>query len=152
MTDSIPTEFETAVQTIARYLCAGATVAIAPRTDGSPLISIDTPQDANVLIGKNGQNLQALEHIIRMVWMRKYPNVRPPAVDVNGYQQMHMQDIATAAHTTAHRVQETKHAEVLDPMNSAERRVVHTELAAYHNLATESIGQEPHRRVVIKPL
>ncbi len=152
MTDPIVQEFEMIVGTVARHLCADAAVAVAQREDGSTLVSIDTPQDANVLIGKNGRNLQALEHIVRMMWMRKYPNTRPPVVDVNGYQQTHMQDVATAAHTVARRVQETKRAEVLDPMNSAERRIVHTELAAYRDLATESIGQEPHRRVVIRPL
>jgi spoIIIJ-associated protein len=37
-------------------------------------------------------------------------------------------------------------------MTSYERRIVHTELAAYSDLASESVGQEPNRRVVIKPL
>jgi len=52
----------------------------------------------------------------------------------------------------AHRVRISKKAEALVPMSSYERRLVHVELASYADLETESIGEEPKRRIVIKPL
>jgi spoIIIJ-associated protein len=50
------------------------------------------------------------------------------------------------------RVRDTRRSQALLPMSSYERRIVHMELASYTDVASESTGEDPHRRVVIKPL
>jgi spoIIIJ-associated protein len=127
---------------------------ISSSTDeaGALQVAVQTPEHGNLLIGKNGQNLKALEHIARTIWARGGQMPRAITIDVNGYRAERTQELARLVKDTALRVQQTRKSEALDPMTSYERRVVHTELAAYSDLVTESIGQEPYRRVVIKPL
>ena len=54
------------------------------------------------------------------------------------------------AKTIAKEVQKTKIDVKLDPMNSYERRIIHTVLSEYKNISTESVGEEPNRAIVIK--
>lgn len=122
-----------------------------------PIISIESENDLSVLIGKNGQNLNALEHLVKIIVFRKTPadeNFEQNAflVDINGYRKSRAHYILEVARNAARRVVDSQKAEALIPMNPYERRLVHTELASLKEIQTESIGEEPRRRVVIKPL
>jgi len=132
------------------YLRVDATVSVAESGAGLTA-AIEAPAEANLLIGKDGQNLKALEHVLRAMWSRR-AGARSVSIDVNGYRRDRDQELAKSVHVVALRVRETQRPEALDPMNPYERRIVHTELAAYHDLASESVGQDPHRRVVVRPL
>ncbi len=112
--------------------------------------SISAPEDAKFLIGKNGQNLQALEHIVRGLFLKKNEGVTL-FVDVNDYKKSRATQVAALAKEVVARVRSTQRAEALTPMSSYERRIVHMELASVSDIATESIGQEPSRRIVVKP-
>jgi len=127
-------------------------LTVSSEEGGTVRVAIQTTEDGRLLIGKNGQNLKALEHIVRLMWMKQSPEYRAVTVDVNNYRAEQTEKLVESVHATALRVQQTRRSEALDPMTSYQRRVVHTELAVYSDLATESVGQEPHRRVVIKPL
>lgn len=112
--------------------------------------SIYTPENAKLLIGKNGQTLKALEHIVRLM----LPEESEPAnvlLDVNDYRKSRAVYLIDLAKQAVGRVRNTQKAEALVPMTPYERRVVHMELASCPDVATESIGEEPYRRVVIKP-
>lgn len=115
-------------------------------------VAIQAPEHGSILIGKNGQNLQALEHVVRAVCARNGQVPYAVHVDVNNYHTERTQELVRAVHEMAVRVQQARKSEALSPMTSYERRIVHTELATYSDLTTESVGQEPNRRVVIKPL
>lgn len=130
--------------------------------EGAVTVSIQTIDNAKFLIGKNGQNLKALEHIIRAMLVKP---VRSDGsnhsggdskdltivLDVNDYRKSRANYLVDVAKQTVARVRNTQKAEALFPMSAYERRVVHMELAAYPDIATESIGAEPQRRVIIKP-
>ena len=73
-------------------------------------------------------------------------------VDLNDYRKLRARQVVEKAVEAAHRVRVSKKAEALIPMSSYERRLVHVELASYVDIETESIGEEPKRRIVIKPL
>lgn len=123
----------------------------APEEDTSPLlVDVQVPDNAKLLIGKNGQNLQALEHVLRAMLVRQHGFARSISVDVNGYRKEKFQELVGVIQKAAQRVRDTGKSEALPPMTSYERRVVHTELASWSDLTTESIGQDPQRRVVIK--
>lgn len=116
------------------------------------MVSIKSDDDLGAVIGKNGQNISALEQIIRLVIYKKFPEGANFILDVNDYRKSKADFVLKQAKETAMRVKSTKKAEALLPMSSYERRLVHMELASHLDLATESIGEEPKRRVVIKPL
>lgn len=114
------------------------------------VVSIQTPDDARFLIGKNGQNLKALEHVIRSMLV-KGGKEGTIILDVNDYRKSRANYLLDMAKQAVARVRNTQKAEALFPMSAYERRIVHMELAAYPDIATESIGSEPQRRVIIKP-
>ena len=112
--------------------------------------SIQTLNDASFLIGKNGQNLKALEHVIRAMLVKdnKEGNV---ILDINDYRKSRSDFLVEVAKQAVTRVRNSQKAEALFPMSAYERRIVHMELASYPDIATESVGAEPQRRVIIKP-
>jgi len=72
-------------------------------------------------------------------------------IDINDYRKSRTNYLMDLARQAVGRVRNTQKAEALVPMTPYERRVVHMELASCPDITTESIGEEPHRRVVIKP-
>lgn len=122
-----------------------------------PVISIESDKDLSMFIGRNGQNLNALEHVIRLIAAKKLgagatPEERNFVLDINDYRKTKAQYILDIARQAAGRVISTRKAETLLPMSSYERRLVHTELAIFDEIQTESVGEEPRRRVVVKPI
>lgn len=117
----------------------------------SLVVSMYTPDNARFLIGKNGQNLKAFEHLVRSIFMKDNKEVAGISIDVNDYKRSRASFVVDLAKQAVTRVRNTQKAEVLLPMSAYERRVVHMELASCPDIATESTGDEPHRRIVIKP-
>jgi len=114
------------------------------------VVSVFTPENARFIIGKNGQNLKAFEHLVRAMLL-KNKEIQNIVIDVNDYKKSRASFVVDLAKQAVSRVRNTQKAEVLTPMSAYERRIVHMELAAYPDVATESIGDEPLRRIVIKP-
>lgn len=114
------------------------------------VVSVYTPDNARFIIGKNGQNLRAFEHLIRAVLLKNNDSWNI-VVDINDYKKSRASFVVDIAKQAVSRVRNTQKAEVLTPMSAYERRIVHMELASYPDVATESIGDEPQRRIVIKP-
>lgn len=129
---------------------------LADKNSSSPILAIESEEDLGMLIGKNGQNLNALEHLIRLIAIRKVKNEDDDKIsfilDINDYRKSKANYVIELAKKTAERVSQTQKAEALMPMSSYERRLIHAELALSSNIKTESIGEEPKRRVVIKPI
>lgn len=140
------------VRRITEYMQIPCEVSVSSEEGGSVRVAVQAADNGRLLIGKNGQNLKALEHIVRIMWLRQNPDNRSVVVDVNDYRAERSKELIQLVRETASRVQQTRRSEAFEPMSSYERRLVHTELATYSDLATESVGQDPHRRVVIKPL
>lgn len=131
--------------------------------DDAIVVSIQTPDNARFLIGKNGKNLKALEHVLRVMFMKPDRSSSGEGsneslkegitiiLDVNDYIKSRAFYLVDVAKQAVARVRNTQKAEALFPMSAYERRIVHMELAAYPDIATESIGSDPHRRVIVKP-
>ena len=101
--------------------------------------------------GKNGKNLKALSTIVREYIMNIIGQPFKFVIDVNDYQEKREQSLIHLAKKTAREVATTKVEAKLDPMNSYERRLIHTVLSEHPKVITESEGEEPNRCVVIKP-
>jgi len=103
-----------------------------------------------VIIGKNGQNLEALTTIVRQ-YIKNITNNGPRIVlDVEDYKDRQIQRLERLAKTLARDVVRTKVDAEMDSMNSYDRRIVHNILTDFKGVTTESVGEEPNRRVVIK--
>ena len=128
-------------------------------------IEIREPQDSAIainlkleepqaLIGERGQTLAEVQRLLKIILQKKvqaeesfYINL-----DVNGYKKKKAEYLQEIAKSAADEVILTKKEKQLPPMSAFERRIIHTELSSRTDIETESIGQEPERRVVIKPL
>ncbi len=143
------------IKTLGGFMNLDCQVEIKEESDSEKnilAIAVYTPENARFLIGRNGENLKALEHIMRAMLLKNNKEISGISVDVNDYKKSRASYVIDLAKETATRVRNTQKAEALCPMTAYERRVVHTELASCPDLSTESIGEEPQRRVVIKPL
>ncbi len=105
----------------------------------------------NILIGKNGRTLDAISIVAKQyIYNETGYNFRF-LLDVGEYKLKHQKNIEHIAKKVAKEVATTKIEAKLDPMNSYERRIVHSILSDNDKVYTESIGEEPNRAVVIKP-
>ncbi|MHA1747419.1 MAG: Jag family protein [Promethearchaeota archaeon] len=111
-------------------------------------------EDGGILIGENGQNLIALNHIVKRLIEKNYKEDKPLqfSLDINNYQAKKAEELRSLARMSAQRARFFKKEIAMQPMTSYERRIIHTALAEYPDITTESTGEVPYRRVVIKPL
>lgn len=121
-------------------------------SDESIRLSISAGDEGKLLIGVQGANLDALQHIVRCV-LRKHlnENVRV-SVDVNGYRMRREQNLLGFAEEVARRAQKTGRPVALSPMSALDRRTIHAALASHKEVTTESMGDGKDRRVVIRPV
>jgi len=108
-------------------------------------------KESNYLIGQYGVNLQALQHMARILFRSKTESKANFILDVNSYRQEKNESISDLAKNTAEQALREKKAITLRPMSSYERRLVHMELSKNEQIKTESIGEGEDRRVVVKP-
>lgn len=107
-------------------------------------------QNNSVLIGKNGHILDSIQTYVRQAVLNTldlYVNI---AVDVEGYKEKQNYFLEKRVKKIARDVTLSKVDVKLDPMNSYERKVVHSALQGFKYIKTESEGEEPNRCVVIK--
>ena len=108
--------------------------------------------EANWLIGRDAENLSALQQICRVILNKKLGQTLPRLIlDVNYYQKNRLDSLVKMAKNLAQEVLETKESRWLPPMSSYERRTVHLALADFSGIKTESEGASGERQVVIKP-
>ena len=150
-----PQEFEklkTAAEDFFQQTGLALEVEIKNQADSVILVDVkaDEPQ---FLIGERGQTLSEIQRLLRAVLRKKAGSLEPfyVDVDINDYKKKKAEYLKEVAQPAADEVAITKREKELPPMSSYERRVIHTELALRTDIATESIGQEPERRVKIKP-
>lgn len=106
----------------------------------------------NMLIGERGNNLIALEHVVKKIVNKKKGDEEERfTLDINDYRMKRLEDLKQDVKTAAKEVRMYGKETLLRPMSSFERRIVHLLLAEYPDITTESVGQEPNRKVIIKP-
>jgi spoIIIJ-associated protein len=105
-----------------------------------------------VLVGPRGATLQALEELVRAVVQHAAGGQSARLhLDVAGYRERRREALAAFAEQVAGEVQASGSERALEPMTPPDRKVVHDTIAALDGVVTTSVGEEPRRRVVIKP-
>jgi spoIIIJ-associated protein len=150
----LPLVKEITEQLLAHLQCpATVDCSTAPGSRGSITInvSIKTPESRR-LIGQHGANLQALQHVVRLLVSSKTGRPSFARVDVNNYKSEREDKVVQLAREMAEKAIRTDNMVIMRPMTSFERRLVHVALQENKSVTTESLGQEPNRRIVVKPM
>ena len=104
----------------------------------------------SILIGKDGRTLNSLQTLIRQSIQNETGFNIKVNLDASNYRAKKVKYFEYDIKNIVREVQKTKMDIKLDPMNSYQRRIVHSLVSNYDNIETESVGEEPNRCVVIK--
>jgi spoIIIJ-associated protein len=108
-------------------------------------------QDLDNLVGPHGETLDALQEVTRLAVLRQTRRRVRIFLDVNGFRAHRREQLAAAAKEAARQVLQTREDHEFQPMTPAERKAIHDAVATIEGARTESLGEEPNRRVVIRP-
>ena len=111
----------------------------------------DTKDALGALIGRKGERLSALQHLVNLMLSRKMGDWTRVLVDVEDYRGRRERQLRDLAARAAEHVAETGKMLQLEAMPALERRWVHIALRDHPEVATQSIGEEPNRRIVVLP-
>lgn len=107
--------------------------------------------DLSILIGRHAETLNALQYIASLIISKEIGRSIPLVVDVEGYRARRENQLRQLARRMAEQAIRTGRRQVLEPMPANERRIVHIELRDHSEVTTESIGEEPRRKITIIP-
>ena len=126
---------------------------IAPEDDKDErIILIDIQgSDLSILIGRRSETLNALQYIASLIVSKELGRWVPMMIDVQGYRKRRDRQLRQLGRKMAEQAIQTGRRQVLEPMPANERRVIHLELRNHPEVITESMGDEPYRKVTISP-
>lgn len=107
--------------------------------------------DLSILIGRRSETLNALQYISSLIVGKELEHWVPLQIDVQGYRTRRERQLKQLAHRMAEQALHTGKRQVLEPMSASERRIIHMELSNDEQVFTESVGEEPNRKVTISP-
>jgi spoIIIJ-associated protein len=120
--------------------------------DRRPVIKINIEgDDLKFLIGKKSEVLNALQYLLSLMVSHKESQWVPIQLDVQNYRGRREGEIQKMARLIADQVVETGKRQSLEPMGASERRMVHMALRKNDAVYTESVGEEPNRKIFIYP-
>lgn len=108
-------------------------------------------KDLSILIGPRAETLNALQYIAGLIIGKELGKSVPLVIDVEGYRARRAQQVRQLAKRMADQAVKTGRRQSLEPMPASERRLVHIELRNHAQVTTESVGEEPRRKVTIIP-
>ena len=134
----------------------GVSASVEPNLEGGTMyvdVLGEDPDDEDIglLIGRHGQTLEALQELTRVVVGQRLAMRSRVVVDVEDYKRRQRSRLAARAKEIAKRVARTGREEELEPMNAFERKVVHDAVAEIAGVESSSRGEDPERRVVVRP-
>jgi len=131
---------------------AQVSAALLPEDGSGKNLKIDIHGDElSVLIGRRAETLNALQYILGLIIGKQTESWVQVTVDVEGYRARREQQLRQLARRMAEQALNSGKRQVLEAMSSAERRIIHLELREMEGVISESIGEEPNRKVTIAP-
>lgn len=121
------------------------------RSAGNPVVIDVVGGELGLLIGRHGETLGSFQYLVNAIVGKRVNRWCKVIVDVEHYRMRREETLRSLATRQASRVRQTQQEIALDPMPAAERRVIHTVLQNNPWVTTNSVGEEPNRRVVIGP-
>ena len=132
----------------------GLDVDVEPHfVDGIMYVEIwgaEGDDEMGILIGRHGMVLDGLQELVRVIVSHKTGSRCRLVVDVEDYQKRRRARLVSKAKDAGRRVQKSGRDEALEPMNAFERKIVHDVIAGISGVQSESEGEDPDRRVVVR--
>ncbi len=127
----------------------GINVAVTSTIDDEVIqLSVPSTSLNSLLIGRNADNLRALQHVVSMALVTNGAEITRVNVDVASYKQHRAERIAEKAEGWIRKVRETGQPMTVD-LNAADRRVVHKVAGDYSDIETHSEGEGRDRKLII---
>ena len=121
-----------------------------PKEEAVVMVEIQG-DDLSILIGRRSETLNALQYIASLIVGKELGEWVPMMIDVQGYRARRERQLRQIARRMAEQAIHTGKRQVLEPMPANERRIIHMELHDHPQVTTESLGDEPNRKVTIFP-
>lgn len=122
----------------------------ASQEDDRIILNIET-EDAGLLIGKQGQTLEAIQYLITKILAKKSRRKVRITIDVESYRARHNEALVQLALKNGDKVKRSGKSVTLNPMNPHDRRIVHLTLQTDKELKTMSRGEGLYKKVIIFP-
>ncbi len=151
-TDFVPSEngvafVEDYVKNLFRLMDMNVTAEV---TRKGRIISVNLIGDeAGNIIGKHGDTLDAIQHLLQLAFNKKVKGGEKIRLDTEDYRQKREKTLIGLAKSIANRVIKSRGKYELEPMKAYERRIIHSALQSYPMITTYSVGVEPQRRLIV---
>jgi predicted RNA-binding protein YlqC (UPF0109 family) len=123
----------------------------ASYADDAYEVRIDAGEHNEVLIGKKGETLDALQHVLAKMASRGLEELLRVRVDIAEYRQKRSTELSERAIEMAQQVVETGREIITEPLSAAERRSIHRALSDHPEVTTQSLGDGQVKPVWIGP-
>jgi spoIIIJ-associated protein len=142
-------EAKAVLEELLRLMAVPGSVEIAMGSETSKLNV--TGSELGILIGRRGEKLASLQHLVNLIVAKREGQWNRIAVDVENYRGRREDQLRDVADRAAKRVIQSGKIIQLEPMPALERRIVHMALVENPKVRTQSVGVEPNRRIVVLP-
>lgn len=122
----------------------------AKERDQELLVNLEG-KDLGILIGRRGETLDALQYLINLAVNKNQEKKKKVIIDIEGYRYRREETLKKLAVKLADKAKQRGRNVILEPMNSQERRIIHTALQGRDDIYTYSEGEEPYRKIIISP-
>lgn len=120
-------------------------------SNGRPVVEVLGGQ-LDMLVGQRGATLEALQELARLAIFRQTGTPSRLLLDIGGYRANRRNELAKVACNAIERVRRSGQPVRLEPMSAFERKCVHDVVNATEGVESESEGEEPNRRIVVRPV
>lgn len=141
---------EDVVKKIIEMICPGQNIGIRYIQE-NVMIEV-TGKELAAAIGKNGRNIEAVEHIINLIGRRRKITNKRIILDINDYRKRNIEKLNKLAINMAEKAVKEGRKISLKPMPSYERKLIHNLLSTKKEVKTRSSNEEPNRRIIIYPV
>lgn len=107
--------------------------------------------NGDILIGKDGEILEALQHLLRLAVAKRFKHNLKLLIDINGYRERRKKALTIMAKRMADKAKRTGRKMKTDPLNPYERRIIHTLFKHNKTVTTKSEGEGHIKKVIITP-
>ena len=122
-----------------------------PDREGRKSVCVEVNgKDLGVLIGRRGETINAFQRIAALIVSKEMSRWVRLSVDVEGHRSRREQQLRRMARKIAEQVVKTGRNQSLEPMPANERRIIHMELQDHPQVKTNSIGEDPQRKVIVE--
>jgi len=149
---SFETRYKSLLTELLSHLGVSCTLTARPDSEPATLIVDVTGDSGGLLIGRRGQTLDAIEHVVnRMMGHVDEGAPERVMIDVEHYRERRAEYLTTLAHRLAEKAKESGRVVTLNPMSPRDRRLVHIALRDDPGVATRSQGEGHYRKILILP-